>query len=49
VAIAELRDVKGLYVKARRVELTKFTGVYSSYEVPERPDLHLPTHEMSAD
>ena len=37
----ERRDPKGLYAKARRGELTGFTGVDSPYEAPEHPDLRL--------
>jgi bifunctional enzyme CysN/CysC len=37
----ERRDPKGLYAKARRGELTGFTGVDSPYERPEEPDLVL--------
>jgi bifunctional enzyme CysN/CysC len=47
--IAEERDVKGLYKKARRGELKNFTGIDSRYEVPKAPDLRLPTTELSAD
>ncbi len=37
----ERRDPKGLYAKARRGELTGFTGIDSPYERPEAPDLRL--------
>ncbi len=41
----ERRDPKGLYVKARRGEITDFTGIGSPYEPPENPDLRLtPEH-----
>ncbi|MDI1253535.1 sulfate adenylyltransferase subunit CysN [Thermomonas sp.] len=43
LALAEQRDVKGLYAKARRGELRNFTGIDSPYEVPEAPELHLRT------
>ena len=39
--VAEARDRKGLYAKARRGELVHFTGIDSPYEPPERPELHL--------
>ena len=39
--LAEQRDAKGLYAKARRGELRNFTGIDSPYEAPERPELHL--------
>ena len=37
----ERRDVKGLYAKARRGDLTNFTGIDSPYEAPEAPEVHL--------
>ncbi len=43
LALAEQRDVKGLYAKARRGELQNFTGIDSPYETPEAPELHLHT------
>jgi len=49
LAVAETRDVKGLYRKARRGELSNFTGIDSPYEAPESPDLVLNTVECSAD
>lgn len=39
--IAEERDSKGLYKKARRGELKQFTGVDSPYEPPENPEIKL--------
>ncbi|HQW08956.1 MAG TPA: sulfate adenylyltransferase subunit CysN [Steroidobacteraceae bacterium] len=47
IAVAEQRDVKGLYKKARRGELKNFTGVDSPYEVPEKADIHLDTQAVS--
>lgn len=47
LALVETRDTKGLYAKARRGELTNFTGVNSPYEVPEAADLVLDTAELS--
>jgi len=41
--VAEERDPKGLYKKARRGELKNFTGIDSPYEAPENPELHLDT------
>ena len=43
LAVAEARDVKGLYAKARRGEIRNFTGIDSPYEVPESPELVLDT------
>ncbi|MFN8023702.1 MAG: sulfate adenylyltransferase subunit CysN [Acidimicrobiales bacterium] len=39
--VAEQRDVKGLYAKARRGDLANFTGIDSPYEAPLDPDVHL--------
>ncbi|XUL93873.1 sulfate adenylyltransferase subunit CysN [Streptomyces galilaeus] len=41
--VAEARDRKGLYAKARRGELAHFTGIDSPYEPPEAPELRLDT------
>jgi bifunctional enzyme CysN/CysC len=43
LAVAEERDVKGLYAKARAGQLRNFTGIDSPYEVPEHPDVVLDT------
>jgi adenylylsulfate kinase len=34
-----------MYAKAMRGELKEFTGVSDPYEAPDRPELHLKTHE----
>ena len=47
--IAERRDVKGLYKKARAGELKNFTGIDSPYEPPEAPEIIVNTTELSAD
>jgi len=39
LAVAERRDVKGLYAKARRGELANFTGIDSPYEPPEDAEI----------
>ncbi|NMG76351.1 sulfate adenylyltransferase subunit CysN [Aromatoleum diolicum] len=44
--VAEQRDVKGLYKKARRGELKNFTGIDSPYEAPEQPDVRIDTMMM---
>ncbi len=41
LAVAEERDVKGLYARARRGEIKNFTGIDSPYEAPENPELRL--------
>ena len=43
LAVAEARDVKGLYAKARAGTLANFTGIDSPYEPPVRPDIHVDT------
>jgi bifunctional enzyme CysN/CysC len=43
LAVAEARDVKGLYAKARAGELRNFTGIDSPYEAPESPEVVLDT------
>jgi len=48
LAIAEARDPKGLYARARRGEIADFTGISSPYEVPENPELVVDTSRMTA-
>jgi len=45
--VAEQRDPKGLYKKARRGELPHFTGIDSAYQEPESADLILPTNDLT--
>ena len=45
--VAEQRDVKGLYKKARAGELKNFTGIDSPYEEPESPEIRVNTVAMS--
>ncbi len=45
--LAEKRDPKGLYRKARAGQIKGFTGVDDPYEAPLNPELHLPTHELT--
>ncbi len=47
--VAESRDPKGLYKKARRGDLPHFTGIDSPYEAPESADLRLDTSELSVE
>ena len=49
LAVAEARDPKGLYKKARRGELPNFTGIDSDYEPPLQPDLRLNTGDRSVE
>ena len=45
--VAEARDVKGLYKKARSGQLKNFTGIDSPYEPPEAPEIRVNTVEMT--
>jgi bifunctional enzyme CysN/CysC len=45
--VAEARDVKGLYKKAREGKLKNFTGIDSPYEAPEHPDIRVNTVDMT--
>ncbi|HQN53905.1 MAG TPA: sulfate adenylyltransferase subunit CysN [Novosphingobium sp.] len=47
--VAEARDVKGLYKKARSGQLANFTGIDSPYEPPEAPEIRVNTAEMTAE
>ncbi|MDA7551228.1 sulfate adenylyltransferase subunit CysN [Rhodobacteraceae bacterium] len=47
--IAEQRDVKGLYAKARAGELKNFTGIDSPYEAPENPEIIINTTQMDVE
>jgi bifunctional enzyme CysN/CysC len=49
LGVAEERDSKGLYAKARAGELKNFTGIDSPYEPPEAPEIRIDTTELSAD
>lgn len=49
LALAEERDPKGLYKKARRGDLKNFTGIDSPYEPPENAEIQLDTSTMSAE
>ena len=43
LAVCEQRDSKGMYAKARRGEITGFTGIDDPYEAPENPEVTLDT------
>jgi adenylyl-sulfate kinase len=45
--VCESRDPKGLYAKARANEIRDFTGISAPYEPPLKPELELPTHQLS--
>ncbi len=41
LSICEQRDPKALYAKARRGEITDFTGIQAPFEAPRAPDIHV--------
>ena len=43
VEVCEQRDTKGLYAKARKGEITNFTGISSPFEHPENPEVEVHT------
>ena len=45
--VAEKRDVKGLYKRARAGEIKNFTGIDSEYQPPENPEIRIKTVEVS--
>ncbi len=47
--VAEARDVKGLYKKARAGELKNFTGIDSPYEEPENAEIRVNTVDMTVE
>jgi bifunctional enzyme CysN/CysC len=47
--VAEARDAKGLYKKARRGELKNFTGIDSPYEPPQQPEIRLDAAHLAPD
>lgn len=47
LAVAEARDPKGLYRRARQGEIRGFTGIDSAYEAPVFPELHIHSDQVS--
>lgn len=47
--MAEQRDPKGLYKKAREGVIKEFTGVSAPYEEPEKADIHIRSDETSVE
>lgn len=47
--VAEARDVKGLYAKARAGEIKNFTGIDSEYQAPRNAEIEINTVDMSAE
>jgi adenylylsulfate kinase len=46
-AICEARDTKGLYARARKGEISEFTGISSPYEKPVEPQIKIDTELLS--
>lgn len=49
IDVCEQRDVKGLYARARRGEITGLTGIDDPYEAPAAPDIRLTTLDCDPD
>jgi adenylylsulfate kinase len=49
IEIAEQRDTKGLYKKARAGELKDFTGIDSPFEAPTKPDIEIRSDDLSVE
>ena len=45
--VAEQRDPKGLYKKAREGVIKEFTGISAPYEAPENPEIHIRSDKLS--
>jgi adenylyl-sulfate kinase len=49
LAVCELRDPKGLYVKARAGKISDFTGISAPYEPPLKPEIEMRTDQLSVE
>lgn len=49
IDVAERRDPKGLYKKAREGLIKEFTGISAPYEAPEEPDIHIRADQVSVE
>lgn len=49
VDTCESRDPKGLYQKARRGDITEFTGISAPYEAPDHPEITIDTERQSVE
>jgi len=47
ISVCEQRDPKGLYKKARAGEIKDFTGIDSTYDIPQAPQIHVKTDSQS--
>ncbi|MEB0141192.1 MULTISPECIES: adenylyl-sulfate kinase [unclassified Undibacterium] len=49
LSVCEQRDAKGLYLRARRGEISDFTGVSAPYEVPSQEQLQIDTAQLTTE
>lgn len=49
VEVAEQRDPKGLYKKARAGEIKEFTGISAPYEEPLKPEIHIHNDKLTVE
>jgi adenylylsulfate kinase len=49
VEVAEQRDPKGLYKKARAGEIKEFTGISAPYEAPEKAEIEIRSDQKSVE
>ena len=49
LAVCEKRDPKGIYKKARSGKIRNFTGIDAPYEIPENPEVNIPTGEKTVE
>jgi adenylylsulfate kinase-like enzyme len=49
VEVAEQRDPKGLYKKARAGEIKEFTGISAPYEAPDKAEIHIRSDQVSVE
>ena len=49
VEVAEQRDPKGLYKKAREGKIPEFTGISAPYEEPLKPEIHIRSDQTSVE
>jgi len=49
VEVAEQRDPKGLYKKAREGKIPEFTGISAPYEEPLKPEIHMASDKTSVE
>lgn len=49
IEVAEQRDPKGLYKKARAGVIPEFTGISAPYEAPDNAEIHIKSHELTVE